>query len=168
MHGYYYKSRDNPSRSCLLYLSYSFACTRSRLNYCIASWCTTNVTVLDSLQRCCNKITVWASVAVQSQQSLKLGWFGKQFEIFKITDLHKLKVCSFVHKFFHNMLSKCFKKSTKLNSEVYSRLTRRTNQIHIYLIKSRFIVNPYCTPVLNTRTICQRESKVPAAWRDFG
>jgi len=57
--------------------------------------------------------------------------------------VQKLEVCSFVYKFFsffsfiyffifilfifYNMLPKCFEKSFKLNSEVHSRVTRRTN-----------------------------------------
>ena len=49
-----YKSRNNVTRSCMLTLFFSFAC--SHLNYCISTWCTTNFCQLDSLQQCCNKI----------------------------------------------------------------------------------------------------------------
>ena len=49
-----YNSRDNSTRSCMLTLFFSFA--YSHLNYCISTWCTTNFCLLDSLQRCCNKI----------------------------------------------------------------------------------------------------------------
>ena len=125
-----YKSRDNLTRSCMLTLFFSFA--YSHLNYCISTRCTTNFCLLDSLQRCCNKIL---RIIFFRDSRSNCDAIYKKFQILKILGIDKLEIGFFVYKFFHNTPPKCFAKSFKLNSAVHQRQTRKCNDIYVPLMK---------------------------------
>ena len=52
--GIIYRARDRLNTQCLLSIFHSLAL--SYINYCISAWCTSNGTLISSLQSLCNKI----------------------------------------------------------------------------------------------------------------
>ena len=52
--GIIYRARDRLNTQCLLSIFHSL--TLYHINYCISTWCTSNATLVSSLQFLCNKI----------------------------------------------------------------------------------------------------------------
>jgi len=111
-----YKSRHYKTFSCLLALFYSFA--YSHLNYCIATWCNNNATLVEKLQKCCNKIL--RMIYFRSPRS-NCNDIYKKHEKVKIQDMFKLELCFLYLNYFTNKLPSYFERSFILNSIVHGR-----------------------------------------------
>ena len=125
-----YKYRYNLTRSCMLTLFFSFA--YGHLNYFVSAWCKTNLWLLDSLLRCCNKIL---RIIFFRDSRSNCDDIYKKFGNLRMLDIHKLEVGFFVYEFFHNIFPQCFTKSFKFNSAVHQHQSRKWNNIHVPFIK---------------------------------
>ena len=127
--GIIYKARDCLNTSCLLSIFHSLASTH--LNYCITTWCITNFSKVTETQSLCNRIL---RLIFHRNPRHNINIY-KKFAILKVRDKFKFEICCLVYKFLHRMLPDCFNNFFHLNSEIYSRQTRQSNNLHLPLFK---------------------------------
>ena len=128
--GIIYKARDCLNTSCLMSIFHSLA--SSHLNYCITTWCNTNFSKISKLQNLCNRILrlIFHRCARDNIDDIY-----KKFAILKIKDKFKFEICCLVYKFLHQLLPACFNKFFQRNSEIHSRRTRQSNDLHLPLFR---------------------------------
>ena len=120
--GIIYRARDRLNTQCLLSIFHSLALLH--INYCISIWCTSNATLVSSLQSLCNKIL---RVIFYRNNRANIDDLYKKYKILKIIDRYKFEVCCFVYKYFHKLLPTCFNNTFQFNSQICSRQTRSSN-----------------------------------------
>ena len=136
--GIIYRARDRLNTHCLLSIFHSLAL--SHINYCISSWCTSNVTLVFSLQSLCNKIL--RVIFYRNNRANFADLYKKyKYKILKIIDRYKFEVCCFVYKYFHKLLLTCFNNIFQYNFQICSRQTLSSNLL--------------CPPFF-TKTICRQ------------
>ena len=59
----------------------------------------------------------------------------KKFAILKVREKFKFEICCFVYKFLRRMLPDCYNNFFQLNSEIHSRQTRQSNNLHLPLFQ---------------------------------
>ena len=132
MLGIIYKARDCLSISCLLSIFHSLASTH--LNYCITTWCNTNFSKITEIQRLCNRIL---RLIFHRHPCDNIDDIYEKYAILKVSEKFKFEICCFVYKFHHRLLPDCFNNFFQRNSEVYSRQTRQSNNLHLPLFKKK-------------------------------
>ena len=125
-----YKARDCLNTSCLLSIFHSLASTH--LNYCITTRCTSNFSKVTEIQSLYNRIL---RLIFHRNPRDNINDIYKKFAILKVRDKFKFEICCFVYKFLHRMLPHCFNNFFHLNSEIHSRQTRQSNNLHLPLFK---------------------------------
>ena len=99
-------------------------------------WCTSNVTLVSSLQSLCNTIL---QVIFYQNNRANIDGLYKKYKILKIIDSYKLEVCCFVYKYFHKLLPDCFNNIFQFNSQKCSRQTRNS-----ILLRPPFFIKTIC------------------------
>ena len=131
--GIIYKHRDCLNISCLLSIKHIFhSLTSTHLNYCITTWCNTNFSKITEIQRLYNK-TLW--LIFHRHPCDNIDDIYKKYAMLKVSDKFKFAICCFVYKFHHRLLPDCFNNFFQRSSEVYSRQTRQSSNLHLPLFK---------------------------------
>ena len=124
--GIIYKARDCLNINCLLSIFHSLASTH--LNYCITTWSNTHFSKITEIQRICNRIL---RLILHHYRRDNIDDIYKKYAILKVNDKFKFEIWCFVYKFHHRLLPDCFNNFFQCNSEVYSRQTRQSNNLHL-------------------------------------
>lgn len=128
--GIVYRIRSLANISCLLSLYHALA--TSYLSYCITTWHAGNTTLLEKIQKLCNRIL---KIIFNREHSSELNEILKKHSILKVGDVYKLHISCFVFKYLHNQLPQCFDGIFSKNSSVSSRNTRQINNLRLPLFK---------------------------------
>ena len=132
--GIIYQARDRLKTQRLLSIFHSFALLH--INYCISTWCTSNVTLASSLQSSCNKIL---QVIFYRNNCANIDDLYKKYKILKIIDRYKFEVCCFADKYFHKLLPTCLNNIFQFSLQICSNQTQNSNLLR---------------PMFFTKTIC--------------
>ena len=137
--GIIYRARDPLNTQCLLFIFHFLAL--SQINYCISTWCTSNVTLVCSLQSLCNKIL---RVIFYQNNCANVDDLYKKYKILRIIDRYKFEVGCFVYKYFQKLLPTCFNNIFQFNSRIYSRQIRSFNLLRPpFFTKTIFVKQCY-------------------------
>ena len=116
--------------SCLLEQYHALA--TNFMKYCITTWHAGNATLLNQIQKQCNKIIQSKSFC---DKFSKVDDVYRNYGILQVNDLFKYLVACFVYKHVNNQLPSCFENVFLKTCKIRSHQTRQSNNLYLPLYK---------------------------------